>query len=180
MQTFARPLNLKSPSRAALQDHFDFERHAGRMVSTPAGDLIPPDALHPDGRVGAPGDTPVSLIIFPRYQAGSDLVWRPLSKAQAGLALMKCLVNARNLPEHGFPQISRLAKAVPAYHMTYAGFTRSGGELRRGHVLPLHSWLLSSSCRFASLLYQESLKPRLNLAEIGVGHLVSGDRFSQA
>ena len=131
MQTFARPLNLKSPSRAALRDHFDFERHAGRMVSTPAGDLIPADVLHPAGLAGAPGDTPVSLIIFPRYQAGSDFVWRPLSKAQAGLALMKCLVNARNLAEHGFPQISRLAKTVPAYQMTYADFGQVAARLER-------------------------------------------------
>ena len=122
MQPFARPLNLKRPARAALRDHFDFERHADHMLSTSAGDLISPEALQPTRTAGAPEATRMSLIVFPRYQAGSDFVWRPLSKAQAGLALMKCLVNARNLPEHGFPQISRLAKTAPAYHMTYADF----------------------------------------------------------
>jgi hypothetical protein len=129
MQTFARPLNLKRAARAALRDHFDFERHAGRMLSTPAGDLISPEALRPGRPAGAPGATLVRSIIFPRYQAGSDFVWQPLSKAQAGLALMKCLVNARNLPEHGFPQISRLAKTVPAYHMTYANFDQVEAQL---------------------------------------------------
>jgi hypothetical protein len=129
MQTFARPLNLKRPARAALRGCFNFKRHADRMLSTSAGDLISPDALQPTRLAGAPGDTLVSLIIFPRYQAGSHFVWQPLSKAQAGLALMKCLVNARNLPEHGFPQISRLAKTVPAYHMTYADFDQVEAQL---------------------------------------------------
>jgi hypothetical protein len=129
MQTFARPLNLKRSARAALRDHFDLERHADRMLSTSAGDLIAPEALQPARLAGAPGATLVSTIIFPRYQAGSDFVWRPLSKAQAGLALMKCLVNARNLPEHGFPQISRLAKTVPAYHMTYSNFDQIEAQL---------------------------------------------------
>ncbi len=122
MQAFARPLNLKKPARAALRDYFDFERHAGRMLSTPAGDLILPEALQPTRTAGAPGAARASLIVFPHYRAGADFVWQPLSKAQAGLALMKCLVNARNLPEHGFPQVARLAKTVPAYHMTYADF----------------------------------------------------------
>jgi hypothetical protein len=130
MEAFARPLNLKRPARAALRAHFDFERHADRMLSTSAGDLISPGALQPARLAGALDATRVSLIVFPRYQAGGDLVWRPLSKAQAGLALMKCLVNARNLPEHGFPQISRLAKAAPAYHMTYAGFDQVEAQLK--------------------------------------------------
>ncbi len=129
MQTFARPLNLKKPARAALRGHFDPEQHADRMLSTPAGDLISPEALQPNRPAGAPGAVPLSAIIFPRYQAGGDFAWRPLSKAQAGLALMKCLVNARNLPEHGFPQISRLAKMVPAYHMTYANFDQIEAQL---------------------------------------------------
>jgi hypothetical protein len=120
---------LKSPARAALRDYFDLERHADRMLSTSAGDLISPEALQPTRLPGAPGATPVSTIIFPHYQADSDFVWRPLSKAQAGLALMKCLVNARILPEHGFPQISRLAKTIPAYHMTYANFDQVEAQL---------------------------------------------------
>ena len=47
---------------------------------------------------------------------------QPLTPAQAGLRLMQCLINARNLPEHGFPEIARLSRRVPAYRMTYASF----------------------------------------------------------
>jgi hypothetical protein len=37
---------------------------------------------------------------------------------------MQCLINARNLPDHGFPEITRLARSVPAYKMTYANFVQ--------------------------------------------------------
>lgn len=119
IQAFTRPLNLKRPSRTVLQDHFHFEGHADRILSTAHGDLVPPVLLNPTNTLSQP---PVSLIVFPRYQPGSDFIMRPLSGAQAGLALMECLVNARNLPEHGFPEIARLAKTAPAYKMIYAHF----------------------------------------------------------
>jgi hypothetical protein len=119
MQTLTRPLNVKHTSRPALRSHFDFEGHAAHIVSTPHTDLIPPTLLKPTNTLSEP---PVSLIIFPHYLPGGDLSWRPLSKAQAGLALMECLVNARNLPDHGFSEIARLARQAPAYHVCYAGF----------------------------------------------------------
>jgi len=130
IQTFTRPLNLKRPSRTVLKDHFHFEGHAHRILSTPHGDLVPPELLKLTGNpTHAMSDPPVSLIIFPRYRPGGDFVMRPLSGAQAGLALMECLVNARNLPEHGFPEIARLAKTAPAYKMTYAHFDQVGEQI---------------------------------------------------
>lgn len=126
MRAFTRPLNLKHSSRDALRGYFDFERHAAHIWSSPRADLIPPALLNPTTRVSKP---PLSLIIFPRYLPGSDLVLRPLSKAQAGLALMQGLVNARNLPGHGFSEIARLARAAPAYKMRYASFDQIGGQV---------------------------------------------------
>jgi hypothetical protein len=119
MQSYTRPLNLKSPSRAALKDSFDFAGQAGRLLSTAYGDLIPPDLL---GFASARQPPPLRLVIFPRYQADCDPLCRPLSKAQAGLVLMECLVNARNLPGHGFPEIARLARVAPAYRLRYSRF----------------------------------------------------------
>ena len=126
MQSYTRPLNLKSPSRAALKDFFDFAGQAGRLLSTPYGDLIPPGLL---SFAGPRQETPLRLIIFPRYQAGCDPLCRPLSKAQAGLALMECLVNARNLPGHGFSEITRLARVAPAYKLRYSRFEQIGGQI---------------------------------------------------
>lgn len=54
-----------------------------------------------------------------------------MTKAQTGLALMQCLINARNLPGHGFTEISRLAQTVPAYTMRYPGFEQVGEMVER-------------------------------------------------
>jgi hypothetical protein len=35
---------------------------------------------------------------------------------------MQTLVNARNLPEHGFSEITRLVRHIPAYVMRYGSF----------------------------------------------------------
>jgi hypothetical protein len=119
LQTLARPLNLKRPARAALRDRFDVQAHAAHILSGPRADLIPPTLLKPDNVVSEP---PLRVILFPHYQPEVDFCWRPLSKAQAGLALMACLVNARNLPGHGFAEIARLARLAPAYALHYARF----------------------------------------------------------
>jgi hypothetical protein len=128
MQPYTRPLNLKSAARAALKDLFDFKGHAGRILSTSYGDLISPELLC---FAGAGQEIPVRLIIFPRYAAGGKFELQPLTKAQAGLALMECLVNARNLPDHGFSGVVRLAKVAPAYQMHYADFAQIGDRIER-------------------------------------------------
>lgn len=129
MQALVRPLNLKSTSRAVLQGHL--EEHTAYMLSSPHADLILPQSI------GTLWELPLSLIIFPHYEPGSEFAWRALSKAQAGLALMQCLTNARNLPEHGFSEIARLAKAAPAYSMSYAslGQIMIHGQRKRCEVI---------------------------------------------
>jgi hypothetical protein len=124
--SFTRPLNLKAPSRTILQNDFDLGNNREYVLSTVLGDLISPVLFSSGERRG---ETPLSLIIFPRYSPGRDFILRPLSKAQGGLELMKCLVNARNLPAHGFPEIARLAKTVPAYSMSYSDFDQIGNRI---------------------------------------------------
>jgi hypothetical protein len=123
MQAFTRPLNLKNPARAVLQDRFDLEGNTPHILSGPRSFLVPPTLLKPANRLSEP---PLSLILFPHYLPDHDFSLRPLSKAQAGLELMQCLVNARNLPEHGFPEVAHLARRVPAYKMSYAHFDQLG------------------------------------------------------
>lgn len=36
---------------------------------------------------------------------------------------MQCLINARNLPEHGFPNVTNLARSIPVFQMVYDDFT---------------------------------------------------------
>jgi hypothetical protein len=119
VQAFARPLNLKKPSRKYLGGIFDFERHERDIITTSAGYLISPGLL--DDAV-SPARPPVGLFLFPRYSPEKDAEILSLSGAQTGLELIKCLVNARNLPDHGFGATSRLGASAPAYLLRYSRF----------------------------------------------------------
>lgn len=121
VQGFSRPLNLKHTARPALQSLLDFDRQPARIVSHPFIDLIAPEAF---SSLPVRTEAPLHLVLFPRYQPEHPLTLTPLSPAQAGLALMQCLVNARNLPGHGFPEIVRLARTLPAYRLDYGGFAQ--------------------------------------------------------
>jgi hypothetical protein len=70
-----------------------------------------------------------SLIIFPRYEAGIDLSLHLATQAQAGLGLMECNVNARNLRDDGFAEITALARTVPAVVLRYGDFSQLDGVL---------------------------------------------------
>jgi hypothetical protein len=122
-QAFTRPLNLKPPARTILQLQFDLEGQSGQVFSGSHFDLIPPTLINPCSQVSEPD---VDLILFPQYLPESAFDLQRLSKAQAGLELMQCVVNARNLPDHGFSEITRLARKAPAYQMCYAGFDQIG------------------------------------------------------
>jgi len=71
------------------------------------------------------------LILFPHYapDAEAEMEVRPLSKAQASLRLMASLVNARNLPDHGLSEVTRLARQAPAYELRYAELDQLAGQL---------------------------------------------------
>ncbi len=116
---FTRPLNVKKPSRAALRDVFDFEKHAGEILGSTGMDLIPPAVLKPNNVLSTPR---IGLIVLPNYQPRSELEIQQLTKAQAGFALLETLVNARNLSEHGFREAARLARLAPAYRIRYSHF----------------------------------------------------------
>ena len=121
IKPFTRPINLKSPARSVLNGLFDFDTNRDDILSSPYGDFVPPrllgaSKLHPEAQLNS--------IIFPQYRPGSDFKCSQLSKAQAGLALMETLINACNLPEHGFQEVTRLARQVPAYALHYSNFNQ--------------------------------------------------------
>lgn len=128
VQAFPRPLNLKRPSREVLQEYLDFSEDNEQIFISRHTDLVSATLLNPNSKISQP---PLSLIVFPRYKAESELVLQQLSKAQVGKSLMQCLVNARNLPEFGFPEITRLARLVPAYNLQYSSFAQLGDTLEQ-------------------------------------------------
>jgi hypothetical protein len=126
MQTFPRPLNLKRPSRTVLSGQIDFMKQAAQILSSTTTDLVPAPLFNPNSKYSEPS---LKLVIFPKYQAEQEFLLQPLSKAQAGLELMQCLVNARNLSDHGFLETTRVARVVPAYKLSYDSFDQIGDSI---------------------------------------------------
>jgi serine kinase of HPr protein (carbohydrate metabolism regulator) len=123
MQVFPRPLNFKRRSRSVVKPFLNIEAIADQIISTGYVDLVPPTFLRPESHLSRP---PLRLVVFPRYTPDAAFNLERLSPAQAGKALMECLINARNLPGHGFAEIIRLARNTPAYRMTYSSFEQVG------------------------------------------------------
>jgi hypothetical protein len=60
------------------------------------------------------------LLIFPRYTPEAEFHIERLTPADALFRLLRCLVNARNFPDHGMPATARLARQVTAFSLTYS------------------------------------------------------------
>jgi len=119
---FVRPLNVKSSGKEALTPGvIDFEAVAPQLMSGPSVTLVPRSAL---GQRGTVGSTPLGAIVFPTFRPEGPFVFSPLPRSAAGMGLMSCLINARNLPDHGFPEATRLAKSVRAFRLEYSNFSQ--------------------------------------------------------
>jgi len=123
---FVRPLNIKTRAREAVSRRFDFDANQDAILTCPQAVLVSPE------RVGAVAHSDVQslgAILFPRFDADAKLTLRRLSPAQAGLRLMSCLINARNLDGHGFPEATRIARRVPAHELVYGGYEQLDAAL---------------------------------------------------
>ena len=130
MQAFSRPLNLRLKSLAALQAELALELTA-LTPSDGVNTLIAPNCL---GAAAVQAQANLKLIIFPCYAPEQPLCFTRLAKAEAALRLMEGLVNARNLAHHGFPDVTRLVREVPAYALSYSRFSQLSPWLE--HDLP--------------------------------------------
>jgi hypothetical protein len=122
---FTRPLSIKTAAAALFSDRVDF-RSNGAVLEIPPGFLVQPTLLNPTTIRSSP---PAAALLFPSHLPHSAFDLRPLPKAEAGLRLMACLVNRKNLRDHGFDDVVRLARTLPAYAMTYASFEQIGDRI---------------------------------------------------
>jgi hypothetical protein len=115
-QGFARPLCFKGSWADALG------LGATDLSGAWQGDgvsVVPPRDL----KVECRGDAIVPrLIVFPHFEPGAPLTMTRLSPARTAVRLLETTSNWRNLPDHGVGQVTNLARAVPAYHLTYGAF----------------------------------------------------------
>jgi hypothetical protein len=123
----ARPLHLKSGARGLFP-----QLPAGALLAVePAGEAAGGALLAPGQLPGGAARGPAALaaFVFPQYQAGAAFHLRALSKGETAVRLAGVLINARNLPENGFPELLRIARAVPAYEIGYSSFAQIGDTL---------------------------------------------------
>ena len=131
IQAFSRPPNVKVKGIDALDSYFDINAHEGQTIRSSQVAMIPPRLLNPNNKKE---EAVVSLIVFPNYKKGVEYELEKLSKARAGLTLMECLVNARNLNGHGFSEATRLVRDTPAYLLTYSSVDQLSSQFQE--ILP--------------------------------------------
>lgn len=124
---FERPINLKQQARERTNAIFGFSadlyRDPQRCLPSPPVDFIASGAFGP-GRIH--GGVNIAAVVFPRFTPERGFKLQPVSKGRAGLEWMRHLLNARNLPGHGFSEMSRLARVLPAYLLEYDSFDQLG------------------------------------------------------
>lgn len=123
LQAFTRPISIKASAFSAMKKEVDLSIIAKLAFSSSHIALVPHRLLNRNYKREVPT---VTLILFPRHQPDAALELKPLSKGQAALALMECLVNARNLNGHGLGEAIRIAGSAPAYRITYSRFDQLG------------------------------------------------------
>ncbi len=120
---FQRALALKAGSRDSVADLPAFRE--APSIKTSSQLMLRPAAA------GSPSRPPYRccLIIFPTFVDGAALRIEVRSPAQAGLGLMTCNVNARNLGDGGFGTISALSRGAVSVSLQYGGFHQLDGVL---------------------------------------------------
>ena len=84
--------------------------------------LIDPTQLHPDALAGDDAGE-VSLVVFPRYEAGAVTEAESLSPAQALVELIRHDPAPDPLDPAGFDTLAELARRTPAYRLTTGDLT---------------------------------------------------------
>jgi hypothetical protein len=117
LHALTRPVHIKHPALPVVSDFAPIlKSDRVRVVTSPQATLIPHRLLN---RRHVSNTARIERIVFPAFRPGADFALTRLSPAQAGMAFMECLINARNLSGHGFPEASRVARIVPAWRLTY-------------------------------------------------------------
>ncbi len=66
------------------------------------------------------------LLVFVKYEAGARFRSERLTSASSLFLMMQCLVNARNFSDGGLGAAAGLARAAPAFSLTYSDVESAG------------------------------------------------------
>ena len=116
IEYFSRPLCLK-PGSTHLLDTLPATELSREFLWDTHGAVIPHRLLKTNF---IPTPAAPSLIILPNYCPDSETTCETVSRARLATQLMGCHVNARNLANHGFSQVLDIARATPAYQLSFS------------------------------------------------------------
>jgi hypothetical protein len=119
-----RPLSIKTGSVDTVRTLFDHEEDDKVLYRSTQGIYLHHSVLNAAESSGTPARP--TIILFPAWKKDADYRLERLTVAHCATRLMNVLVNARNLPRHGVPEIIRLASSTPAYRLHYSGFDQIG------------------------------------------------------
>ncbi len=77
-------------------------------------------------------------IVFLVYTSGQEAGMMEISRARAGMELMRCHVRSQRLADHGFSAISSLVAQLPVYMVLYNSFEQLGKLLEPFIDLPVY------------------------------------------
>lgn len=115
IQYFSRPICLKADTVPLILELLP-NHCASDVLQDRHGAIIPHRCLNP--KVGLPYPPP-SLIVLPSFKQSIRPELEKISRARLITLLMGCHVNARNLADHGFKEITEIARSTPAYLFKY-------------------------------------------------------------
>jgi len=129
ISSFTRPISIKNGSIPVIATFLNVKQD--EIVSGRNGIMLPHRLLNQNSLAMTP---PLSLVLFPQYQAGAEPQISKISPAAGCLKLMECFVNARNVSGHGITYIADLARRIPIYQLVYGSFEGLQGVLN--HTFP--------------------------------------------
>jgi hypothetical protein len=114
---FARPVCLKD----GWNDIFpDINSPVDQVTRVRGQNLVPAKLF---GQTCMPAQAvSAGLMVFPVFQAESDVSLKRLSPAQAAIQLVHLTLNCKNLSNGGVGQAAKMARSFPAYQLSYGNF----------------------------------------------------------
>jgi hypothetical protein len=119
LSAFPRPLNVKQSALPVVKPYFRKTGNHETILEGKFSSLVPPERFSPQEVIS---QASAGLLLFPDFQSGSEFRLERLTASDAGLALMRTVLNLRNLPGHGLSETAWLVNHLPVFRLTYAGF----------------------------------------------------------
>lgn len=114
IRPFPRPLSFKEGGVEPFLLHL--KNKESELIIDEDGAMVPHRLLNPEYRNIQPM---LSLILYPRFQQGTETIVEEVSPARSCLELLKSHVNGRNLDDLGIKSLSAILRSCRSYRVTY-------------------------------------------------------------